>query len=69
MLADAQYPWFFWIAPILTISFLAMAIGLVSVFAGLTAAYYGDLPPGGMIVLVAAAAFALLTVAGTLRRT
>ncbi len=28
MLADAQYPWFFWIAPILTISFLAMAIGL-----------------------------------------
>ncbi len=47
---------------------IAMAIGLVSVFAGLTAAYYGDLPPGGMIVLVAAAAFTLLALAGALRR-
>jgi zinc transport system permease protein len=36
---------------------LAMAIGLASVFAGLTIAYYGDLPPGGAIVLVAAGAF------------
>jgi zinc transport system permease protein len=35
---------------------LAMAIGLGSVLAGLTSAYYGDLPPGGTIVLVAAAA-------------
>lgn len=36
---------------------LAMAIGLVSVLAGLTVAYYADLPPGGTIVLVASAAF------------
>ena len=35
---------------------LAMAIGAGSVLAGLTSAYYGDLPPGGTIVLVAAAA-------------
>jgi zinc transport system permease protein len=34
---------------------LAMAIGLASVLSGLTGAYYGDLPPGGTIVLVAAA--------------
>ena len=36
---------------------LAMGIGLASVFAGLTVAYYGDLPPGGAIVLLAAGAF------------
>jgi zinc transport system permease protein len=36
---------------------LGMAIGLGSVFAGLTVAYYGDLPPGGAIVLVAAGCF------------
>jgi zinc transport system permease protein len=36
---------------------LAMGIGLASVFAGLTIAYYADLPPGGAIVLVAAGAF------------
>jgi zinc transport system permease protein len=36
---------------------LAMAIGLASVFAGLTIAYYADLPAGGAIVLVAAGAF------------
>ena len=35
---------------------LAMAFGLGSVLAGLTAAYYGDLPPGGTIVLFAAGA-------------
>ena len=34
---------------------LAMAIGVGSVLTGLTSAYYGDLPPGGTIVLVAAA--------------
>jgi zinc transport system permease protein len=38
---------------------LAMAIGLASVGVGLTTAYYADLPPGGTIVLAAAAAFAL----------
>jgi zinc transport system permease protein len=35
---------------------ISMAIGLAAVVTGLTAAYYGDLPPGGTIVLVAAAA-------------
>jgi zinc transport system permease protein len=35
---------------------LAMGIGLVSVFAGLTVSYYADLAPGGAIVLTAAAA-------------
>jgi zinc transport system permease protein len=38
---------------------LSMAIGLGCVLAGLTAAYYADLPPGGTIVLLAAAAFVL----------
>jgi zinc transport system permease protein len=36
---------------------IAMGIGLASVLAGLTVGYYGDLPPGGSIVLVAAGAF------------
>lgn len=36
---------------------LSMTIGLVSVFAGLTIAYYADLAPGGAIVLVAAGSF------------
>ena len=34
---------------------LAMAIGAASVLTGLTGSYYGDLPPGGTIVLVAGA--------------
>ena len=34
---------------------LGMAIGLGSVLAGITIAYYADLPPGGTTVLVAAA--------------
>ena len=38
---------------------LSMAIGLASVLAGLTISYYGDLAPGGVIVLVAAGAFAV----------
>jgi zinc transport system permease protein len=33
---------------------LSIAAGLLSVLAGLTLAYYADLPPGGTIVLVAA---------------
>ena len=36
---------------------LAMAIGLVSVVAGLVVSYYCDLAPGGTIVLLAAGAF------------
>jgi ABC-type Mn2+/Zn2+ transport system permease subunit len=35
---------------------LGMGIGLGSVLAGITVAYYADLPPGGTTVLVAAAA-------------
>jgi zinc transport system permease protein len=47
---------------------LAMGIGLASVFAGLTIAYYGDLPPGGAIVLVAAAAFVVASLVDGARR-
>ncbi len=47
---------------------IAMAIGLLSVFAGLTIAYYADLPPGGAIVLVAAGAFVLASLVGAARR-
>jgi zinc transport system permease protein len=36
---------------------LSTAIGLACVLAGLTLAYYADLPPGGTIVLLAAASF------------
>lgn len=36
---------------------LSVAIGLASVMAGLTASYYGNLPPGGTIVLTAAGFF------------
>jgi zinc transport system permease protein len=47
---------------------LSLAIGLASALAGLTLSYYADLPPGGTIVLVAAAAFALAGGFGALRR-
>jgi zinc transport system permease protein len=46
---------------------LAMAIGVASVVVGLTLAYYADLAPGGAIVLVAAAAFALAAIASSAR--
>ncbi len=46
---------------------LSIAVGLVSVLAGLTVAYYADLPPGGTIVLFAAGAFALALLAARLR--
>jgi len=46
---------------------LSMAIGLGSALAGLTIAYYADLPPGGTIVLVAAAVFCVALSAGALR--
>jgi zinc transport system permease protein len=36
---------------------LGIAIGLASVLGGLTIAYYADLPPGGTVVLLAAASF------------
>jgi zinc transport system permease protein len=46
---------------------LSMAIGLGAVLAGLTVAYYGDLPPGGTIVLVAAGAFLGASAIGSVR--
>jgi zinc transport system permease protein len=46
---------------------LAMAIGVASVFAGLTIAYYADLAPGGAIVLVAAGAFVATSLLEALR--
>jgi zinc transport system permease protein len=46
---------------------LAMAIGLGSALVGLTVSYYADLPPGGAIVLVAAGAFAVCAIVGSLR--
>ena len=47
---------------------LAMTIGLVSVLAGLTVAYYADMPPGGTIVLVAAGSFLAATAASAVVR-
>ena len=46
---------------------LSIAIGLASVLSGLTISYYADLPPGGTIVLVAAAVFGIGAAAGALR--
>ena len=46
---------------------LSSALGLTSVLGGLTIAYYADLPPGGTIVLLSAASFALTSGAGFLR--
>lgn len=46
---------------------LAMVIGLGSALVGLTVSYYADLPPGGTIVLVAAGAFAVCAIVGSLR--
>lgn len=43
---------------------LSLAIGLGSALAGLSISYYADLPPGGTIVLVAAAVFLVALVAG-----
>ena len=47
---------------------LSIGIGLASVLTGLTTAYYGDLPPGGTIVLVAAAFFVLASGARVIHR-
>jgi zinc transport system permease protein len=46
----------------------AMLIGLGSVLAGLTLSYYGDLPPGGTIVLLGAGAFVLASLASAALR-
>jgi zinc transport system permease protein len=47
---------------------LSIAIGLGAVLAGLTVAYYGDLPPGGTIVLIAAGAFLVASAVESVRR-
>jgi zinc transport system permease protein len=47
--------------------FLSVAAGLLSVLCGLTLAYYADLPPGGTIVLTAAALVVVATVTGRVR--
>jgi zinc transport system permease protein len=46
---------------------VSMVIGLACVLAGLTAAYYADLPPGGTIVLFAACAFLVTSAAAVVR--
>jgi zinc transport system permease protein len=46
---------------------LSIAIGLCSVLAGLILAYYADMPPGGTVVLIAAAVFLLASGAESLR--
>jgi len=47
---------------------IAMGIGVAAVLAGLTIAYYADLAPGGVIVLLAAAAFGVASGARLSRR-
>jgi zinc transport system permease protein len=46
---------------------LAIVVGLASVLVGLTAAYYGDLPPGGTIVLTATGFFLVAATAEAVR--
>jgi ABC-type Mn2+/Zn2+ transport system permease subunit len=47
---------------------LAMGLGLASVLAGITIAYYADLPPGGTTVLVAATSVLLAETVSAARR-
>jgi zinc transport system permease protein len=46
---------------------IAMVIGFLCVMAGLSVSYYADLPPGGTIVLLAAASFLVASTAARLR--
>ena len=46
---------------------LSMVIGLASALAGLTVSYYADFPPGGTIVLVAAAVYIAALATSALR--
>jgi len=46
---------------------LGMAIGLASVLGGLTISYYADIPPGGTVVLLAAASFVVTSTLQTVR--
>jgi zinc transport system permease protein len=47
---------------------LSMGLGLASVLAGITIAYYADLPPGGTIVLTATGLYAVSSIATARRR-
>ena len=47
---------------------ISMLFGLGSVLAGLTISYYGNLPPGGTIVLTGTAVFLLASLAETVTR-
>jgi zinc transport system permease protein len=47
---------------------LGSVLGLASVLVGLTASYYGDLPPGGTIVLTAAGLFVAASLLAAVRR-
>jgi zinc transport system permease protein len=47
---------------------ISIAIGLTSVLVGLTTSYYGDLPPGGTIVLAASAFFLVAATARGIHR-
>jgi zinc transport system permease protein len=47
---------------------LSIAFGLASVLGGLTVAYYADMPPGGTIVLLAAGAFAVVSLGESVGR-
>jgi zinc transport system permease protein len=60
--AAMNVAWSMWSALMLSI-----ATGLLSVLAGLTLAYYADLPPGGTIVLVAGGLVVAATFAGRVR--
>jgi zinc transport system permease protein len=46
---------------------IAIVIGFLCVMAGLSVSYYADLPPGGTIVLLAAASFLVASTAARLR--
>ena len=46
---------------------ISIAFGLASVLVGLTVSYYGDLPPGGTIVLTGTGFFLLASAASALR--
>jgi zinc transport system permease protein len=54
VIADARVAW-----SLRSTMLISMGIGLASVLAGITTAYYANLPPGGTTVLVAAAAVLL----------
>ena len=47
---------------------ISMRFGLGSVLVGLTVSYYGNLPPGGTIVLTGTAVFLVASVVETVTR-